>query len=390
MVVRASYFCRWGLVAACGLFGAAALCVGGGAQAADVASTNTPAAKEQPADKPAAKPAPTPEEEAAALKAKIHRTLNLYFKRGQHVDRRSPWAIMHWIVAFGVDSQVRHGYPGNDMTAIGFLCFGGRGSGQSLLYVDSDNHLRAFRGPGVEGHDGQFLGYLSQGKLKSDYPIKVGDKSFTVADLIESEKRTCRGGTELTYKLMGLGHYLPTDSKWKNDLGEDWSVERLIREELAQDVRGAACGGSHRLMGLSTAVRKRRHEKKEMTGEFWRADKFINDYHKYAFSMQNGDGSFSTEWFWRKADSGDTEKKLDTTGHILEWMVYSLPEERLTDPRVLKAVNYLSDLMLQYPDREWAIGPLGHALHALVLYEERVFKSWQAPLPPTSEVAERK
>src|SRR5688572_7261021 len=197
MVGRASYFCRWGLVAAFGLAWAGV----GAAKAADSAPASTPAAKEQPTDKQAAKPAPpTPEEVAAALKAKIHRTLNLYYKRGQHVDRRSPWAIMHWIVAFGVDSQVRHGYPGNDMTAIGFLCFGGRGSGQSLLYVDSDNHVRAFRGPGVEGHDGQFLGYLSQGKLKSDYPIKVGEKSFTIADLIESEKRTCRGGTELTYK----------------------------------------------------------------------------------------------------------------------------------------------------------------------------------------------
>ena len=325
--------------------------------------------------------------EDPALRAKLHRTLDLYYKRAQHVDRRSPWAIMHWIVAFGVDTQVRHGYPGNDMTAIGYLCFGGRGAGQSLLYLDSQNRVRAFRGPGVEGHDGQFLGYLSQGKLKSDYPIRVQDKSFTIADLIESEKLTCRGGTELTYKLMGLGHYLPSDAKWKNDQGEDWSIQRLIREELAQDVRGAACGGSHRLMGLSSAVRKRRHEKLEMTGEFWRADKFIADYQKYAFSMQNADGSFSTEWFWRKADSQDSERKLDTTGHILEWLLYSLPDDQLKDPRTVKAVNCLADLLLQYPDREWAIGPLGHSLHAIAMYEEKIFKTWQAPRLPATEVA---
>jgi hypothetical protein len=349
------------------------------AAAANVAADNAPdpnSAREK-----------SPPSESDALRAKLHRTLDLYYKRAQHVDLRSPWAIMHWIVAFGVDTQVRHGYPGTDMTAIGYLCFGGRGNGQSLLYVDSNNRVRAFRGPGVEGHDGQFLGYLSQGKLKADYPIQVQGKSFTIADLIESEKLTCRGGTELTYKLMGLGHYLPSDSKWKNDQGEDWSIQRLIKEELAQDVRGAACGGTHRLMGLSSAVRKRRHEKLEMTGEFWRADKFIADYQKYAFSMQNADGSFSTEWFWRKADSGDTERKLDTTGHILEWLIYSLPEDQLRQPRTVKALNCLADLLLQYPEREWAIGPLGHSLHALVLYDERVFKAWQAPRPPATEVA---
>ena len=44
-------------------------------------------------------------------------------------------------------------------------------------------------------------------------------------------------------------------------------------------------------------------------------------------------------------------------------------------PRVTRAVDYLTELMLQNRDHDWEIGPRGHALHALALYDERVFGS---------------
>ena len=312
-----------------------------------------------------------------ALRDKIHKTLDVYYRRPVNSASRTPWALIHWTVAFGADTQVRRGGPtGEPITAVGWLCFNGNSAGQSILRVDGSGRLAVQNGPGVQGHDGQLLAVLAQSRINTEYPMRVGGKKFTIADLVEYEKRTCRAGSELTFKLIGLSHYLPPNATWKNDSGETWNVQRLIREELAQSVRGAACGGSHRMMGFGYAVRTRRAQGEPMVGEFRRAEIFVNDYFDYTFKLQNADGSLSTSWFQGRGSSSDAARRVQTTGHMLEWLVYSLPHDRLQDERVVRAVDHLSGLLQQSPNRNWKIGPLGHALHALVIYEHRVFKTW--------------
>ena len=46
--------------------------------------------------------------------------------------------------------------------------------------------------------------------------------------------------------------------------------------------------------------------------------------------------------------------------------------------RVTAAVEFLSAALAREPSREWKIGPLGHALHALTIYQER---AWGTVLP---------
>ena len=304
------------------------------------------------------------------LRARLHECLVHYFEQREDVSRRSPWGIMHALIAFGVDTDVL--VNGQRVNAIGWLCWNGAGRGQKMLYV-RDGQLRVRRGPGHQGHDGQLLAMLAQSRVKKTYAVKVGDHEFTVADLIEYEKRTCRTRSELTFKLIGLSYYLASDETWKNETGEDWSVERLIKEELKQPVVGAACGGTHRMMGLSYAVRMRERRGEKFSGQWTRAKKFVDDFHEYTLKLQNENGSFSTSWFAQRGDSGDIDRYLVTTGHILEWLVYSLPEDQLRDKRVVKSVNFLVDLLLENRDRTWNVGPKGHALHALVLYDQRVF-----------------
>jgi hypothetical protein len=194
-----------------------------------------------------------------------------------------------------------------------------------------------------------------------------------MADLVKHEQLTCQPRTELTFKLIGLANYLDTDATWTSQDGQTWDIPRLIKEELAQPIVGAACGGTHRLMGFSYAVRKRERSGRPMEGQWKRAKKFVEDYHDYTLKLQNPDGSFSTNWFAQRGNWGDVERKLNTTGHTLEWLAYSLPEQRLTEPGVAKAVNYLTDLMWEHRGRSWGLGPKGHAVHALTIYDERVF-----------------
>jgi hypothetical protein len=178
----------------------------------------------------------------------------------------------------------------------------------------------------------------------------------------------------LTFKLISLTHYLKSDQMWRSNDGETWDIPRLIKEELAQPIIGAACGGTHRLTGFSYAVRKREQRKEPITGQWLRAKKFIDDYHEYTFKLQNPDGSFSTAWFAGREDNGGPGRRLETTGHITEWLVYSLPKDDLTDPRMVKAVDYLANLLIDNRHEKWGIGPLGHGLHALAMYDERLFE----------------
>jgi hypothetical protein len=97
-------------------------------------------------------------------------------------------------------------------------------------------------------------------------------------------------------------------------------------------------------------------------------------------TLQNPDGSFSTNWFEGRGNKPDMERKVQTTGHMLEWLLYTLPEDYLRSPRIQKSIEYLLSTVGRQPSYDWPIGPRGHALRALVLYNQRVFGAEQGAL----------
>ena len=310
--------------------------------------------------------------ELKQLRTDLRRCLDHYYAQRFDVATFTPWDIMHMLIAFGVDTKVRA--SGRDVNAIGWLCWNLPCRGQRLLRV-VDGRVYGTVGYGVEGHQGQFLAMLAQSRVPATFELRVAGRKFTVEDLVKSEMRTCQSGKELTFKLIGLAHYLPSDAKWKSQNGESWSIPKLIREEMKQPISGAACGGTHRMMGFAYAVYKRRRRGEPITGEWKRAETYVKDYHKYMFTLQNPNGSFSTNWFEGRGDSGNIDRYLQTTGHMLEFLVFSLPEDQLDDPRVVRSVRFLVDLMLKHRERGWHVGARGHALHALEIYHQRFFKA---------------
>lgn len=314
------------------------------------------------------------------LRVTIAKTLATYQRRPLNTAQHTPWEVMHGFIAFGIPTQVRVGGPAGDLVnAIGWSNMGGRCRGQVMLAASGDR-LTALKGFGVQGHSAQYLAILAQCRVAANSPIAVNGKNFTVADLIEEEKRSCKEKTELTFALISLAHYLPTDAEWKSRDGKTWSLPRLIEEEIVQPIRGAPCGGTHRLFGLAYGCQRRLRATGQLDGAYLRADKYVRDYQQFALTkLQNRDGSFSTEWFKYPADrADDIDRKIQTTGHILEWLVSSLDQERLYDARVVAAAEFLASALAREPSREWKIGPLGHALHALNIYQER---AWGVVLP---------
>ena len=314
------------------------------------------------------------------LRARIVQTLAAYQKRPLNTAQHTPWEVMHGFIAFGIPTKIRVGGPAGDpVNAIGWVNTGGRCGGQVMLAAAGDR-LTALRGIGVQGHSAQYLAVLAQSRVAMNSPITIQSKAFTVADLVAEEKLACKSGTELTFALIALAHYLPTDSEWTARDGKKWTLEKLAAEEIEQPIRGAPCGGTHRLFGLAYGCQRRLRATGQLDGVYLRADKFVRDYQQFTLTkLQNRDGSFSTEWFKYPADrEDDIDRKIQTTGHILEWLVSSLDQEALFQPRVTAAVEFLSATLAREPSREWKIGPLGHALHALTIYQER---AWGTVLP---------
>jgi len=349
----------------------------------------TAAPPKRPADA-AASPAPAPARASGVaapatarfnkLRNRIAQTLAAYQRRPLNTAAHSPWEVMHGFIAFGIPTKVRVGGPAGDpVNAIGWVNTGGRCAGQVMLAASGDR-LMALRGIGVQGHSAQYLAILAQSRVAMNSPISIQSKAFTVADLVKEEQLACKSGTELTFALIALSHYLPTDSEWTARDGKTWSLTKLMAEEIEQPIRGAPCGGTHRLFGLAYGCQRRLRATGALDGVYLRADKFVRDYQQFALTkLQNGDGSFSTEWFKYPADrEDDVDRKIQTTGHILEWLVASLDQEALFQPRVTAAVEFLTATLAREPSRDWKIGPLGHALHSLTIYQER---AWGTVLP---------
>ncbi|MFM7977465.1 MAG: hypothetical protein ACKO8U_20535, partial [Pirellula sp.] len=173
---------------------------------------------------------------------RVQLALDFYMQNPESTAARSPWAVMHALLAFGSDYEMI-GPNNNRVNAIGWMCHNGLCKTQRI-FTPRGNSFVPNVGGGVQGHQGQFLAILAQCQVPPDYPIQIGDQKFTVEDLVLYEMATCREKSELTFKLIGLSYYLDSDKQWRANDGKVWSIQKLIQEELAQPVVGSACGGT--------------------------------------------------------------------------------------------------------------------------------------------------
>ena len=320
----------------------------------------------------------------------IRQCLRYYHGRPEIANERSNWGLLHAIMVYGIDTKVIVG--NRSYAAIAWIAGNNACRGQKLL-TEQNRTISAKSGVGLQGHQAQMLAIFSLCDVPADYPLYVGDQKYSLNDIIDSEMLACKSGEELTFTLIGLSHYLDTNLVWRNAQGETWDFERLIREELAQTIVGAACGGTHRLMGFAHAMRKRRAEGRPMTGQWKRAEMFTRDFVDYAYRLQNRDGSMSTDWFEGREDNGNLDRKIQTTGHMVEWLLTVTPDSQLQNPRLVSAIRFLLTSMYNERDHEWKIGPKGHALRSLAMYYERVYQSgpaWQSNTVADSQRSTRR
>jgi hypothetical protein len=301
---------------------------------------------------------------------------------------QAAWQIVHGALMYGRDFQIYHDQK--LVGAIDYLLGGGQLRGWTMH--KGDHGLEAVLEAGSkmgQGHEDQWLGYLSQCGVSPDEPIVVAGTTYKVRDLITQAQWDIYDGMEATWTLMAWSTYLPLDTEWTAKDGSKWNIERIVRMETAQPLGDSACGGTHRMFGLCVALNRylaAGGKLSEQGGGTWeQAHKKIRDAVAAARQYQQPDGSFSTNYFERPASSAEIDKRISTTGHVLEFLMLALDDQELKEPWVTRAAAHLVGCFEMTQKFDLECGALYHAAHGLSLYRTRRFGARQ--LVPPSEQA---
>jgi hypothetical protein len=317
-----------------------------------------------------------------------------YENRHLNLREHAAWQIVHGTLAFKRQYKVER--DGELVPVIDYLLGGGQMNGWSFepgIILDEKTGRRGLRSiveqgsKTGQGHPDQWLGYLSDCDLKPEDTIKVGDSTYTIEDYVHQIEWDVPRNVEKEYSwtLMALTTYRPTNYQWIASDGQQWTIEKLVRIEAEHDLNASACGGTHRLTGLTMALNRHLVQGGTLEGGWKPADQKIQEAIQTAQRYQNPDGSFSSNYFQRPGNSPDLAQKLGTTGHTLEFITLAATNQQFNQPWVERAAGKLCDLFRKTQQVPLECGALYHAANALVLYRERVFGERTFPRSAESE-----
>jgi hypothetical protein len=286
------------------------------------------------------------------------------------------WTIFHGILGQGLDTTLLDPETGQRVKAIEQICRGAPIRGLEFIATPDGLDVRTMVGTGVgQGHQDQFIAEMTQWSMPRTRPFVVNGHSYTFEDFIRHARMraSLTKGQELSWVIIIVSQYYGTDHRWTNSFGESLSLENVVRYELDQPIDTAACGGTHRLFGLTWAYHLHLAKGGQPTG-VWKdvADKIALYKHK-AHQFQNPDGSFSSEYVSKPGYTQNPDRRINTTGHVLEWLALSMTDAALREPWMEQAANALSVMILEHRTDPLDGGSLYHATHGLYIYRARVF-----------------
>jgi hypothetical protein len=346
---------------------------------------SSPAAVRERSDGPASTPVPP-----GGLKERIEAALENIHQRDV-LTTHSFWTVFHCILGTGPDATLLDSMTNRRVNAIEYIRNGGEVRG--LEFIPTPDGLDVRTGPQFvgQGHQDQFVAEMAQWGMPANTRFLVRGKEYTYADFVHHTQARARvtSNQELSWAIVVIGQYVGTDVSWTNAAGEKLRFEDLVRYELDQPIDGAACGGTHRLFGLTWAYHLHLRHGGQTVG-VWKdvADKTAR-YQRLAHTLQNPDGSFSTKYLSGPGNARDGQLRIGTTGHVLEWLALSLPDSELRAPWVQEAASALALMILDNQSLPVEGGALYHAAHGLHIYHDRVFgpnssgrREPMIPLPP--------
>lgn len=350
----------------------------------------SPVAVEQPSDPNGTGGSPPPTDAANVsddeLLRRLDDVISFTGSRRLRADVNNAWQVVHGILAYGRGLEMY--VDGQPVSALEHLLQGGQLKGWELV-VDGGPGLEAVLEPGskeAQGHEDQWLGYLSLGAVELNDKIVVHGSNgepleFTVQDLLERAQWDVYEGMEASWTLMAAGTFLPLDARWQARDGSEWTIERIVQMEAQHELGDGPCGGTHRLVGIVTALNRYLSEGGELTGAWGLAEERVQSAMKLAQQNQLPDGGFSCAFFERSTSSPNIETRLHATGHTLEFLVLAMTDEQLREPWITRAVLNLVETLESTKKVPLECGALYHAARGLLLYRTRRFGDPTQPAP---------
>lgn len=300
------------------------------------------------------------------------------------------WTIFHGILGMGPDITLLDPKTEKRAKALDLICEGAEIRGLEFIPTPDGVDVRTLVGSGVgQGHQDQFIAEMAQWGMPLEREFKVGGKRYTFADFVRHSKMraSTTKNQELSWAVLIVAEYFGPDHKWTNTFGETLTVEDMVRYETHQPIDSAACGGTHRLFGITWALHRHLEKGGKLEGGWKEAADKIAEYKERARKFRNGDGSFASTYLAGPGHSRDLQTRIGTTGHVLEWLALAMTKEELTRPWMEEAASALSTMVLENQNNPIDGGALYHACHGLHIYRTRVYgatppRGLLVPLPP--------
>ncbi|MBI1918795.1 MAG: hypothetical protein HYS12_29225 [Planctomycetes bacterium] len=344
-----------------------------------------------PVDSPGRRPEPTEEDQPpepvtkplppvrGGLRERVEAAMRQVWSRELRTDNGF-WTVFHAILGMGFETTLADPLTGKTVNAIEHIRAGGTIRG--MEFIPTKNGLDVRTGPQFvgQGHQDQFVAEMTQWGITADKTWRVYGKDYPFLDFARHSKlrASVTSDQELSWAIIMIAEFFSTDLNWTNEKGEKLTFGDVVHYELNQPIEeNAACGGTHRLFGLTWAYFRHLERGGKTVGVWKDVDAALSRYADRARKYQNPDGTFSTSYLAGPGNLHDVQLRIGTTGHVLEWLAFALPAARLREQWVQDAAGALSLLILDNQNRGIESGALYHATHGLHIYHDRVF----GPMP---------
>ncbi|HBJ36451.1 MAG TPA: ADP-ribosylation factor-directed GTPase activating protein isoform b [Planctomycetaceae bacterium] len=329
-----------------------------------------------------------------AVHLRVNETLKTNLQgRRLATEVNAAWQVMHGVLAYGRDFSLTT--ASGPQPAVTYILGGGPIKGFLLRGGDKfEIDGRTVRGvvaelePGQkigQGHRDQWVAYMARCELKPSDVVSTTDGPLTVEGWIRQIEwdvpRNFEG--EYSWTLTALLAHRPTTHRWKSRDGSEYSIESLLESEVGQLSPTSACGGSHRLCAIASAVNRHRNAGQPITGVWADAEMVVEMAIEQSRDFQNADGSFSSHYFERPGWSPDLVAMLGTSGHVFEFLAVAGSDEMLREPWMEKAALSLCEVLERTAHIDLECGALYHALSGLSIYEQRIRETPQTAFTPT-------
>ncbi len=317
-------------------------------------------------------PAPAPSD---AIRQRMGLAIDQVKSRQLRTDNGF-WTVFHGILGLGPSVMLEDPLTGRKVNALDYIASGGKVPG--MHFIPTADGLDVETGPGTfekQGHQDQCVAEFVEWNVAPERKFKVDGKDYTFGDFLRYSKAraSVKQNQELEWAMVIIGTHYGTDAAWTNAYGEKLRLEDLVRAELDKDIDKQSCGGTHALFGLTWVYHLHLIHGGETTGVWKDVADRIAAYKRKARETQNADGTFSTDFFTGRAEVPDANRRINTTGHILEWLSLAMTDDELKEPWVQGAANALAMLFLENDRTPLEGGGMYHAVHGMLIYISRVY-----------------